>query len=564
MSEVLESDLSWLIGTLKIRNKDQATVPLSLNWCQKLLIAEVEKAQSEQRPCRLIVLKARQVGISTLSEALLFTKAVTQPNSNCVVVAHDSSSSETLFNMTRFYYETWNLRKYFPHKYATRRQLTIRHPDNEYSNIWVMTAEHTQAGRGRTIHAAHYSEVGFWSDPTEAMLAFNQAMPNRPGTLAIIESTANGRGNWFHNAWEMAEAGETDYVPLFFTWFMHHEYIPCFGWGCVDGSCPTCVDASRIAPENDDEKDLVRMGCDLPHLAWRRWAIPNLCNGSLDQFHQEYPSTAEEAFILSGLPAFPEAQLMEVFEPLSYRRVRLEIDKAHLGKVKPVYSTTGPLRVYKEPSADERWGQYFIGADPSWGVADGDWAAVQVINRHNHEQVAVWHGKVNPIQFADELAKLGAWYNNAVIAVEVDGPGYGTVDRLSEIYPNVWMHRLADRFPGKKNSKIALGFSASWKRKQWAIEKLGELIERGGMILHDRQTLAELRDYAFLGGRGFGEVFGPSGDGHDDLVMSLAICLLCESSEPPLEAYNAPVERPDGLIFGERTELADWVAEQIG
>lgn len=526
-------------STLKIKAKNRGVIPFTPNWAQSQVIAEVDKAEAEGRPARIIVLKARQLGISTVAEAILFSKAVSEQNSNCVVVAHDGSSSEALFNITKHYYETWPYKSFFKHRYATRRQLTL---DANGSNIWVMTSEHTDAGRGRTFHAMHASELGFWGEPEETMNAFNQAMPAIPGTIQILESTANGMGNFFEEEWLAAKAGEKDFVPLFFPWWGHYEYVPCQGEICTDGTCEKCQAMSKgLKPADSEERDLMKMGCDLPHLAWRRWAIPNRCFSSIDMFHQEFPSTDDEAFLVSGVNAFPDQHLKNVYEPM-----RPEVGSLALGsdgKVRFVPDAAGPLRLYVKPADAKSWGEYFVGADPCFGQdpeKGGDWAAGQVINRQSHEQVAVWHGRINPVAFADELVKLARFYNDAMISVETDGPGYATIGRLSGLYPHIWHHRIVDRLPGKQRSNVSLSWQSNWKRKQWLVSKLAEDIERGNILLHDVKTYKELRGYTFYGQKGYGDVYGPATQTqHDDLVMSLGIAVLCESTEPAVQPYGS-------------------------
>lgn len=518
--------------TLRIKTKNRGVIPLEPNWAQQEIIREREKALDEERPCRIIVLKGRQLGVSTIAEALLFHDVTSEANTNATVVAHDGPSSEHLFNITKHYYDTWEYREFFPHRYSTRRQLTL---DSQGSNIWVMTAEHHDAARGRTIMSAHLSELAFWGQPAEAMLALNQAVPALPGSFMMIESTANGVGNFFEDEWISAVSGQTDYVPLFFPWWRHPEYIPCQGVKCLDGSCEACQAATKgLRPSDDEEKDLVRMGCDLAHLAWRRWAIPNKCMSNLDFWHQEYPDTPEMAFIVSGVNAFPETHLKAVFEPMKPGVGRLVVDGR--GRIRFQEDPMGPLRMYRQPSPDTDWGSYYVGADPCYGVG-GDFAAAQVINRRNHEQVAVWHGRINPIAFGDELAKLGHFYNTATISVEVDGPGIGTIARLQD-YPRIWRHRNPERAPGKQVAQNTMSWQTNWKRKQWLVGKLQETIERGAITLHDARTYKELRSYTFYGA-GHGDLYGPaSKELHDDLVMSLGIAVVCESTEPNLPAYE--------------------------
>lgn len=560
-------NLAPLLATLTIQTKEATQVPLVINWAQRRVVAEYEKAIDERRPCRLIILKARQLGISTLAEALLFLRVTAMgDNTNAAVVAHDRDSTEELLNKVKLYYDTFPFKSAYGIKYSTRRTMVF---DNQ-SSIWVMTAKHTDAGRSRTIHSLHASEVAFWEEPTETMLSLKQAIPQRPGTLEILESTANGIGNWFEETWTASKTGQLDYIPMFFPWWEEPSYNACQGVHCLDGSCNVCVDESRMLSKPDtDEREIIVL-CQTAgysrqwitsHLVWRRWALANRCFNSEDLFHQEYPSTDEEAFILSGVNAFPESHLRAVYEPYEHPpaigRLVNDTDK---GGVRFVPDRSGPLRIYRWPSADPAFGVYFIGADSCYGQLAGDFAAAQVINRHNKEQVAVWQGKMNPIAFADELAKLGTYYNQAMIAPETEGPGYGTIGRLSAIYPRIWQNRIADRWPGQ-DVGAQLGWSSNWQRKQWAVMKLAEQIERGRVTLHDARTFSELRGYTFYGARGYSDVFGPpSNDAHDDLVMSLAICCICDSTETPPAPYEMQPKVAPGLIMPQPQDddAMDW------
>lgn len=544
--------------SLSIVDKTGAQIPFQPNWAQEQLTAQVEADYREGRPTRIIVLKARQLGVSTWSEATLFARSVLHPHTTSFILAHEASSAENLFNITKNFYETWPFNDAFPTRYSTRHQMTFK-PNG--SNIHVKSAERRTAGRSYTAHCLHASEVAFWSNPEETMLGITQSMPALPGTIVILESTANGLGNFFEQMWTDSTQGLNDFEPFFFPWFGHYEYIPCLAQGCRDGSCDVCKKATKgLKPIDSEERDLVRLGVDKTHLAWRRWAVPNLCYGSLDKFHQEYPSTPDESFLTSGVNVFERPWLDEVFDfdtKMGVGRLERKGDGVEF-----VLDSKGPLRVFRRPSKDTRYGQYFVGADPCFGSIDGDLAAAQVINRQNHEQVAVFEARINPIEFADQLALLGFWYNTAPIACEVEGPGYATIGRLVSIYPRVWHQRWPDRYPGKDMSLSVLGFSSTWKRKAWAISKLAQMIEKRLPILHDRRTYEEMRNYTFYGGKGFGDVYGAA-YGHDDLVMALAICLLCESTEASPEPYELASVSPSGPIMGKKVtfehENNEWL-----
>lgn len=276
-----------LVSGLSIASKRHGVIPLTPNNAQRRILREVGRAYDERRPARLIILKSRQVGISTVSEAILFAWAIRFASTNCVVAAHDLESSMMLFQMTRMFYESFEYRDLFPTRFASQNRLMFK---TNRSGIYVVTASRKSAGRGRTIHALHASEMALYGHPEETWLSFRQAVPDTPGSIIIIESTAAGMGNLFEQTWNEAKAGNNEYVPLFFPWFKHHEYIPCFGETCRDATCITCQQWGKgVRPRNSAEQDLAKLGCKPPQLAWRRWAVENRCFGSTDLFQQEFP-----------------------------------------------------------------------------------------------------------------------------------------------------------------------------------------------------------------------------------------------------------------------------------
>src|SRR5262249_42817461 len=137
--------------------------------------------------------------------------------------------------------------------------------------------------------------------------------------------------------------------------------------------------------------------------------------------------------------------------------------------------------------------RYFIGADPA-RTSMGDPACAQVIKRGTHEQVAVWHGRINPRDFAKEMMALGYWYHDAMLCPEVEGGGQQTIATiLNAGYPSVWLHRWADKAPGKLS--VAHGFQQNFDRKRWAMDALRHWIDHSSLTLHDSQTYLEMVNY---------------------------------------------------------------------
>ena len=508
-----------LLRRLTIRTKAAGLHPLEPNWAQAEVVHEVERQRATGRPVRIIILKARQLGISTVSEALIFWHLFLFRHTFGLVVSHENDAASHLFGMSRLFWETFPYRKLFDAKYHSRKELELEEPVG--SALRIATAANIGAGRGRTINFLHASEVAFWDFAEDTMLGLRQTVPQTPESMIILESTARGIGNYFHETWTAAEAGDSEYVPLFFPWWMHYEYK-----GSFIGLEPTIK-----PPIDPEEKALRRLGVSDDALAWRRYALANLAGHDLDGFRQEYPSTPEEAFITTGSNVFPQESLRAIYKPLPGIRGHIVRDGSRM-RFQP--DALGPFRMYRQPSKDLSWGQYFVAGDPAH-AAGYDNACIQVINRRTYEQVGTWHGKIDPISFGDEIVKLGQFYNEAEIVSEVEGPGYATISRIISLeYPNVWRHRVADRVPGQPSQSF--GWSTNWKRKDWAISELVKLVGDRTLEIHDRGTFDEMRTFVMLGG----DSYGPADKaGHDDRVMALAIACVCSRTDGPLDAYES-------------------------
>ncbi len=457
-------------------------------------------------PVRIIVLKARQLGITTVTAGMNFLERHIYEGTNGLTIAHDSETTASIYDKTRLFRDAWDFSALYPQRSATQRWMTW----TMNSSMRIATAKSIRSGRGRTVHFLHGSEVAFWDDPETLMTGLRPSLPHKPGTAIILESTANGVGNYFHSMWVDAVAGENEFATLFFPWWKHYEY-----------TMPQ--NTLLYEPADDYEKYLLDIGATPEHVEWRRWAIPNIANHDENFFMQEYPATPNEAFIASGTNVFPLRLLQEAFKTKDEQGNRLvgalgNVEQVSEGRYKFVSDPLGQTRIFKWPSKDRDWGQYCIGADPS-RTTMGDGACIQVIHRGTNEQVAVWHGRCNPIEFAIHVAKLGYYYNTAEVAPEIEGPGHATIGALVAMgYPRIWNHRWADKAQGKVSQN--LGWSTSYNRKHLAIGNLIGLLGRHALTIHDQQTFDEMADYVALGN---GEMGNSNPKGADDSVMALAI-----------------------------------------
>ena len=495
-------------------------------WAQHQLVREVERQYNEGKPVRIIVLKARQLGTSTISAGVGFLWSFFHPNTQGLIVAHENRTARKLFRMTKFFWDSCPWQERFEAKHQTQQSLMWAPPIG--SGIDIASAQNLGAGRGDTISMLHVSEAAFYPDAETLMMGLRNTTPNEHQTLEIVESTANGIGNWFHGEWNLAIEGKSDYVPMFFPWFFHYEYL-----------MHTSIKSDL---ELDEEEQYLRsLGATYEGIEWRRWMIPNRCHGDEDFFRQEYPATAEEAFITSGRNIFNLKKLSECYEPLDGQRGRLVSTDGFNPKWIP--DSYGPLTVYKAPSKTrKRPDLYEIAGDPS-RTTTGDPACIQVLSRDNYEQVAVYHDRIDPEAFAHEMMLLGRWYHDAQLCPEVEGGGQATIGIIKDRgYPNIYRWRRADT---TRETGTLYGFSTNYKTKSWAIGRLQHLILEKAVTIHDATTFHQLQEY--IQTSAYGDMGPASNDGHDDAVMALAISVFASLMEPPYQIDPPVQQQPEDI-----------------
>jgi hypothetical protein len=482
---------------VRIRTKEGEVKPFVLNKVQIKLNALVEDQLRTTGKVRIVILKARQQGLSTYASAWNYWRLSHSKGKKGLVVAHIADSTKSLFDLYKRVHEEMPDALKPSTKYSSRKELAF---DKLDSGIMVATAGGDGIARGETIQVAHLSEVAFWPNATAAdnMNALMQAIPNTPGSSIFVESTANGMAGVFYDLWQGAVNGTNGFVPFFSPWFDSDEY-----------RLPTEPFELTI-----EEEELVKLyGLDFEQLAFRRQRIAQ--NG-LDAWNQEYPSNPDEAFIASGRPVFnPDqlhARLKVAPEPLKRMAVELEGDKR--GVLRD--HSRGELLVYREYDPKQT---YTIGADVGMGLRNGDYSVAQVFDGQKR-QVAVWRSQVHPDYFASVLYALGLHYNTALIAPENNAHGLLTAVRLGRdlAYPNIFTDvsegNLADK------DSITIGFRTTAKTKPLIIDRLRASLREGEIELNDKTTIREMLTYVVTEE---GKLEAEQGC-HDDCVMAMAIC----------------------------------------
>jgi hypothetical protein len=428
-------------------------------------------------------------------------------------------------------WSTWPFAPVFGRpKYATKSELIW----DTGSSLMIHSAEKVDATRGQVSRALHCSEVAFWPDPDTLMTGLMQGLPRARDTICILESTGNGVGGYFYEAYQAAKEGESDYVAVFVPWWRHEEYVAPEDQALRKLAVEEKALAKLMKGEFSEEMIAAK-------LKWRRWKIADL-QGDEEKFCQEFPATDDEAFISKGTNVFPIPDLRLCYSQSKFAAGELIRDRG--GKLSFLPRPDGPLRIFRMPDMVPEMSQgYIVAGDPTHAYSrnkyGSDNAIIQVVNRRSFEQVAVWHGMITPVDLADEIAKLSEFYNWGLATCEIEGPGYATIGRLTSLYPYIYQHTLEDRWEGDRRG-IPLGWSTNYQRKHLAVGWLKKLVVDHSLKIHDARTFEEMKNYILIDGE-----MSPSRRGeHDDHVMSLAIAIACSQQEGPLYPLPTTVMGP--------------------
>lgn len=495
---------------LKIRTKDGRIIPLyPFKPVQKVIVERTLDKLEKGEPVRFIILKARQQGVSTIVEALIYWWTVTHKYQQSKIIAHNTDTSGYLYSMFRMFYDNSHPSFQPTTRYNTRTDITF---DNEVepqkglkSQIDTATAENSGTGRGQTVQWLHGSEVALWPKGQEIVAGLMQAVPMMANTAVFLESTANGIGDYFHTTWEAAQRGESTFEPLFFPWTMDPEYS---------------ITPPKFFKMTAEEKKVKKEHkLTLGQIYWRRKKMLEFV-GDEKRFYQEYPLTDTEAFLASGTPRFNTTKLQEM-QNKCYDGQEIELierkDKTQRLEIVPKTMEGAPLKVWLQPQSSH---EYVIGADVAEGVEE-DYSVASVLDKHTHQTVARFRGDMEPADFGEYLALLGRWYNHALIGPEINNHGLTTVQRLRDVgYDNIYRRELGiDERYEEYTSK--LGWRTDVRTKPLMIDGLSEAISTGQIIDYDKIFIRECMTYVR---DNRGRTNAQIGQ-HDDTVIATAIAL---------------------------------------
>jgi hypothetical protein len=453
---------------LCVRTRSGATAPLRANTVQRLF----EQRRGEKN----IVLKARQLGLTTWSAARFFLKTITRPGTLTLQVAHTQEAAEEIFRIVHRFYDWLPEELRDGPLYTSRanvRQIVFPELDSQYR---VVTAGDRNAGRGLTVQNLHCSELARWpGDPADILAGLRAALA--PGAEEILESTPEGVGGCFYDEWQ--HAPETGTVRHFFPWWLEPRYRG------------TAVDPSSLTEE--EKKLNPPEGVDLQQIAFRRFIRANLRGLSA----QEFAEDPESCFLASGDSVFElsavDARLASAPVPAERRR-------------------NGELEIWLPPLPGRR---YLVAVDPAGGGSEGDYSAAQVLDLTTGMQCAEFAAHLGGLELAKFVTALARDYNNAVLVVERNNHGTGVLALCESVCGYSPIFRQNNQ-PGWLTTSIS--------RPAILGQLNAALVDCPGLFM-SRKLLAELRSFV----RHPDGSAGAAGGTHDDRVMAMAIALAARS-----------------------------------
>ena len=470
----------WCARCVTIKDKlSGRNVPFILNRPQRRLLGVMEEQRMVGKPVRVILLKARQWGGSTLVQMYLaWMQLVRHKGWNSLICGHLHATSKSIKRM-------YNLMlRHYPRELMTEGerlaftklegQPNVQQIEARECLVLTGSSRSEDAVRGYDIAMAHLSEVAFWQasamhNPDEVVRSVCGSIALKPETVIVLESTANGVGDFFHDEWLRAQMGRNDKIPVFVPW---HE-IGIY-------SLPVDDPQSLWEQMDDYERTLWEDGCTLEQLNWYHHKRREYRSHEL--MMAEYPSNASEAFTATCFNPFATEYLDRLeegcsMEPLLVGDIQGEgmSGKEAKSGIHLVRELGGQLKVWEYPERNSpTMVKYLTVVDVGGRAESSDYSVIAVWRLgdrcRQHAIVAQWRGHIDHDLLAWKAMQLSKYYNNALLAVESNtltneaaraGESDFILQNVHAVYGNVY-----ERAPRK------LGFHTNVKTKRKAIVAL--------------------------------------------------------------------------------------------
>ena len=514
----------WCATCVTIVDKrTNAPVRLRLNAPQRRVLAIMEDQRTRQLPVRIILLKARQWGGSTLVQMYMaWMQLVRHTGWNSLICGHIRQTSRAIKGMYK------RLLRHYPQDLMPDglKRMEFRNFEGS-SDVQMITgrdclvvmgsATSEDAVRGYNLSMAHLTEVAFWPSttmhsPEDVMRTVGGTVTRSPETVVALESTANGVGHYFHDEWIRARAGQSDKVAVFVPWHEIEIYRspvedPQALWNALD----------------DYERGLWESGCTLEMLQWYHDKRKEYATHAA--MMAEFPSNDVEAFRChdNGVFDLQHLENMRTDCRPPHDIGDIEADYLTVRNVHFVSAENGLMKVWEHPINGTRRNDYVVCVDVGGRWAGADYSVIAVFRTPTNDRLpelaAQWRGHIDHDLLAWKAAQIATYYSQALLVVEsntletshadTDAGGF-ILDRIKAAYRNIY-HRQSNR----------VGFHTNAKTKNKAIYGLIAAVRDRKYIEHDSEAIDEMVTYEQKPNGSF-----QAKDGHhDDMLMTRAIAL---------------------------------------
>jgi hypothetical protein len=540
VDELSYDDVNWMSRYLQIITMSGDLAPLTLNLAQMKVHNTLELQRRANVPMRAIVLKARREGVSTYVSGRFFKETLQRARRGASICSADLDATDKVFKMIR------HMKDHLPGplqrktNYSNRKEIEWAEP--HLGGLIAQTAGKEVLGRGGLCHYLHCSEFAFWSNASKQLLGVMQEVPNDPGTMVILESTANGVGGAFHEMFEQAMADWEsnqdlrNWLPIFLPWYIFPKYqlpMECafeIGRPHAEG-----FDQAWCEPE----EELVNVfGCVPEQLMWRRHQIKVYCQGDLAMFRQEYPATPDEAFQTTGSPVFNMERLNHQERIAQKGGTYGLFDEDGFHEVAQTFNTWKML-IPPQPGHE-----YTMGADTMEGrPADPqdvrsklDFHGVSVFDRTTGEYCCIYEGSGSQYELAHQVFSCHKWYHNAIVAPEIPN-GMELLGVLKQLGCEELFETQKGEDTWEPEATESLGWRTTLVTRVWLVEGFKTALFTNAIRLNFPEIIRQAR--SFIKNKTGKPIHAPGK--HDDLLFGAMIALqvhLRTSMKPGMYGYG--------------------------
>ncbi|MCL1609483.1 terminase [Marseilla massiliensis] len=534
---------------------------------QRRFVERLERLRKAGKPIRIVLLKARQWGGSTVSQLYMaWLQLVHKVGLNSLIIAHQGAGSDEIKDMFDRMIKAYPVEMLHklgeaydanePKLVGVGKSGSIYRVPQRNCKIKIGTAERPDSCRGGDYNLVHLSEVGLWKategkKPEDIVRSACSGVLYRPYTMIVYESTANGTGNFFQREYDMASKGKSQFEAMFVSWFDIEIYstpvddILSFAASLYDNRNNDNVASSR----EESGKYLWWLwekGATLEAIHW--YILERAKYNEHASMASEYPSDDVEAFVHSGTMVFDKYKV-EAFkkyckEPRFVGDVYADADegKNALKNLRFVEDRQGVLWIWEKPEIDEDekvTNRYLTVVDVGGRSSKADWSVIVVFDRLFMAEggrpavVAQWYGHCDIDLLAWKAAQIAAFYDNSLLVIEsntlethdkerdVDGDqSQFILNQIKGVYPNLYARKQSEE-DILQGLPTKYGFHTNVATKPMVISTMVKVIRENLYVERDARCLDEYLTYEKKPNGAYGAIIGK----HDDLLMTRAIGL---------------------------------------